>query len=98
MVKLSLFVFSYHLLLQLDDCEATACAPPSLPKGNRLKLEQAGTLTYAFGKNATILCDGSDVYFEQDKDLKGFNVTCLATGRWDRPFQWPKCIEGKLLH
>ena len=26
------------------------------------------------------------------------NVTCLATGRWDRPFQWPKCIEGKLLY
>ena len=82
-------------LHQLDECEAVACAAPTFPADSRLKLEQSGALTFAFGENASFACDGDDVHFERDRNMESFNVTCMNSGRWNLPFEWPKCIEGE---
>ena len=87
----------YLYLHQLDECEATACAAPAFPADSRLKLEQAGALTFAFGQNASFACDGDDVHFEGDRNMERFSVTCMNSGRWNLPSEWPKCIEGEFL-
>ena len=81
----------------LDECEAVACAAPSVPDGSRLKLQQMDTLTFAFGKTATFMCDNSGIYFEQGREMKSFNLTCLENGRWNVPYEWPKCVESEYL-
>lgn len=46
-----------------------------------------------FGSNSSYVCDGDDLYFEWDRDLEDFNITCLEDGSWDVPDVWPICVN-----
>ena len=48
-----------------------------------------------FGSNSTYVCAGDDLYFEWDRDLEDFNITCLEDGSWDAPDIWPICVNCK---
>ena len=45
-----------------------------------------------FNSSAVYLCESSDIYFQMDKDMEGYNVTCLDDGSWDVPDVWPICL------
>ena len=41
------------------------------------------------------VCESDDLYFEWDRDLPEFNISCLEHGSWDEPKEWPICLECK---
>ena len=53
-------------------------------------LVQKDALIFEFGENATFKCESGDIYFEQDRDMRSFDLTCQTNGRWNAPFEWPK--------
>lgn len=48
-----------------------------------------------FYKNVSYGCLSSDIYFEMDKDLQYWNMTCLPDGTWNKPAVWPVCLASK---
>ena len=48
-----------------------------------------------FGSNSSYVCAGDDLYFELDRDMEEFNITCLEDGSWDAPDIWPICVNCK---
>ena len=45
-----------------------------------------------FGHNVSYMCQ-EGLYFEMDRDMIEFQVTCLETGSWDEPLFWPGCVQ-----
>ena len=41
------------------------------------------------------MCNSDERFFEIDKDLQRWNLTCLDDGSWDVPDVWPACKECK---
>ena len=80
----------------LDPCVWVACLhPPGPPEGSGVRLEWDG-LPVEFTANISYTCEEGQ-YFEADKDLPEYNITCLETGAWDEPKEWPICLECKAL-
>ena len=40
-------------------------------------------------------CKNDSLFFEQDKDLVQWNITCLPGGSWQIPDLWPRCLPCK---
>jgi len=40
-------------------------------------------------------CNKDDLFFEMDKALVQWNMTCLPDGSWDIPDVWPRCLYCK---
>ena len=55
-----------------------------------------GATVVEFNYSAVYQCESDDIYFEIDKDLEGYNVTCLEDGSWDVPEIWPVCLPCTL--
>ena len=49
-----------------------------------------------FGNNVSYRCASEDTYFEWDKEMEEYNVTCLEGGSFDAPDIWPVCVACKL--
>ena len=81
----------------LDECVWTQCLyPPEPPEGYLLTTTWAGD-PVEFYDNATYVCDGEDLYFEWDRDMAEFNVTCLPGGAWKPPDEWPRCVACQFV-
>jgi hypothetical protein len=61
------------------------------PENTRLILNWDGA-PVEFNSSAVYQCESDDIYFEIDKDLEGYNITCLEDGSWDVPEIWPVCL------
>ena len=76
----------------IDECVWTQCLyPPPSPEGYLLTTTWSGD-PVEFYDNATYVCDGEELYFEWDRDMAEFNVTCLPGGAWELPDEWPRCV------
>ena len=88
---------SWTLVDTLDPCDWVACLyPPDPPPEALLALDWDGT-PIEFGGNVSYVCANEDLYFESDKDMTEYNVTCLddPRGTWDEPKEWPVCFNCK---
>ena len=50
-----------------------------------------------FFSNSSYSCAAPDLYFEMDRDLESWNMTCLDDGSWDVPDIWPICLDCKFI-
>ena len=46
------------------------------------------------------VCSGGEegeeeLFFEWDRDMAEYNVSCLEGGAWDQPAVWPVCLPCK---
>jgi hypothetical protein len=42
-------------------------------------------------------CKADNIFFEMDRDLAQWNMTCLPGGSWDEPEVWPICVPSNSL-
>ena len=79
----------------LDPCVWIQCLhPPTPPETNRLEANWYGG-PVEFNDSVSYGCNSSDTYFEWDRQMVEFNVTCLSGGMWIVPEEWPNCVESK---
>ena len=46
-----------------------------------------------FTDSVAYVCAGDDLYYEEDRDMTEYNVTCLPGGGWAEPELWPRCVH-----
>ena len=81
----------------LDECVWTHCLdPPQQPPETRLAVTWLGD-PVEFYDNASYICPGDNLFFEWDRDMVEFNVTCLPGGAWEQPDVWPVCVPCKWI-
>ena len=81
----------------LDDCIWVACLyPPDPPEGAFLKSTWIGD-PVEFYENVSYVCQEDDTYFEWDREMTEYNISCLPGGSWDEPEIWPICLPCKFL-
>ena len=79
----------------LDSCVWTQCLyPPDPPPGTRLVSTWSGDPVDFYG-NVSYVCEEEELYFEWEREMEEFNVTCLPGGLWDGPTEWPVCVPSK---
>lgn len=70
---------------------------PPLPTDRGLKFDWNGN-PIPFHSNVTYTCAKSNLYFEQDRNMKSFTIECLNDGTFDEPIvlsDWPSCVDSK---
>ena len=78
----------------LDECKWVACLyPPEPPVETRLSSTWDNNPIEFYDNNTYVCQEG--LYFEWDRDMPEFNITCLPGGAWDEPIIWPICLAGK---
>ena len=86
---------SWTLTDTLDTCEWVACInPPTPPEEALIALQWDGN-PIEFNGNVSYTCKDESLYFEMDKDMEEYNVTCLEDGSWAVPAEWPVCFNCK---
>ena len=50
-----------------------------------------------FHENVSYVCSSDDLYFQWDREMVEFNVTCRPGGQWDQPAEWPVCLHCENL-
>ena len=81
----------------LDPCVWVACLhPPHPPEGLGVRLDWDGE-PVEFNANVSYVCESDDLFFEWDRDLPEFNISCLEGGSWDEPKEWPICLACKFF-
>ena len=79
----------------LDDCIWVACLyPPNPPEEAFIKYTWTGD-PVEFYENVSYVCQEDDTYFEWDREMTEYNVSCLPGGNWDEPEIWPICLPCK---
>ena len=79
----------------IDSCVWTQCLyPPDPPPGARLASTWSGEPVDFYG-NVSFVCEEEELYFEWDRDMEEFNITCELGGNWDEPAEWPICLPSK---
>ena len=87
---------TWTLYDSLDTCEWVACInPPTPPEEALIALQWDGD-PVEFNGNVSYTCKDEDLYFEIDKNMEEYNVTCLEDGSWDVPSEWPVCFNCKI--
>ena len=46
-----------------------------------------------FHDNTSYSCSSDKVFFEEDRDMGEWNLTCLEDGSWEEPV-WPVCLAS----
>ena len=86
---------TWTLTDQLDDCVWVQCLyPPDPPPEAQLVSTWSGDPVEFYG-NVSYVCASEDLYFEWDRDLPEYNISCLPGGSWDEPLVWPVCYNCK---
>ena len=49
-----------------------------------------------FFDNVSYVCQDSELYFEWDREMPEYNVTCQPDGSWIEPSVWPICLPCKI--
>ena len=78
----------------VDECVWVACMYPPVPEGRGLAAVWEGE-PVEFFENVTYTCASSNLFFEEDRSKQDFEVTCLDSGYFDTPWDWPKCVSSK---
>ena len=68
--------------------------PPDPPPATRLASTWSGDPVDFYG-NVSFVCEEEELYFEWDRDMEEFNITCQLGGTWDEPEEWPICLPSK---
>ena len=50
-----------------------------------------------FYGNVSYVCEEEGLYFEWDRDMLEFNISCMPGGSWDLPATWPICVPCEFL-
>ena len=80
----------------LDECVWIQCInPPPPPEGIGLVSNYEGEPVEFYDNNTYVCLEG--LYFEWDRDMPEFNITCLPGGAWDEPLEWPICLGSKSI-
>lgn len=80
----------------IDECVWTQCLnPPDPPPGTLLASTWSGEPVDFYG-NVSYVCEDENLYFEWDRDMEEFNITCQLGGSWDEPLEWPVCLPSKI--
>ena len=64
------------------------------PSSSLMILKYNGT-PVEFGNSVEFNCESNGLYFEHDRVLRKWNLTCLPGGVWDVPETWPRCVKSK---
>ena len=78
----------------LDDCIWRQCLYPPDPPAETQLILTWDSEPVEFNDNVSYVC--GDQYFEWDRDMPEFNITCLEGGTWDAPEVWPICVPSKI--
>ena len=88
---------TWTLTDQLDDCVWVQCLyPPDPPPEAQLMSTWSGD-PVEFHANVSYVCASEDLYFEWDRDMPEYNISCLPGGSWDEPLEWPVCFDCKYI-
>ena len=89
---------TWTLVDSLDDCIWVQCLyPPEPPPNTHLSLTWNGE-PVDFHDNASYVCTDEDTYFEVDKEMLEYNISCMPGGSWNTPDIWPICLNCKYLY
>jgi hypothetical protein len=47
------------------------------------------------GANTSYICNSNSVFFEMDRNVPSWNLTCVSGGVWGLPVTWPRCLPSK---
>ena len=50
-----------------------------------------------FTDSVAYVCAGEELYYEQDRDMAEYNVSCLPGGGWAEPELWPRCVHCEYI-
>ena len=64
----------------LDDCVWTGCLRPPEPELNTSLVLQWDGQPVDFGQNVSYVCSAEDLFFQEDRELTEFNLTCRQGG------------------
>ena len=78
------------VLIALPQC----LYPPDPPQGTLLASTWSGD-PVDFYSNVSYVCEQEGLYFEWDRDMQEFNITCQLGGSWDLPEEWPVCLPSE---
>ena len=93
----------------LDPCEWVQCLyPPEVrlhashpllfssqpPKDLNIAL-QWDSEPVEFNSSVSYTCASEDTYFEWNRTMEEYNVTCQPGGTWEEPKIWPRCLACK---
>ena len=82
----------------LDECVWTQCLyPPDPPDGHLIVSTWSGD-PVEFFDNVSYVCHQEDLFFEWDREMGEFNVTCQPDGSWIEPSEWPICLPCNAPH
>ena len=79
----------------IDDCVWVQCLYPPTPPPETLLTDTWSGDPVEFYDNVSYVCPGDDLFFEWDRDLESYNISCLPGGSWDEPIDWPICVPCK---
>ena len=81
----------------LDNCIWVQCLYPPEPPAEANLLRQWDGSPVNFTHNVSYVCNQDDLYFEWDRNLPEYNVTCQPGGSWSTPSVWPICIKCRIF-
>ena len=73
----------------------TQCLYPPQPPPESLLISTWDGEPVEFFENVSYVCEEEEFYFEWDRNIPEFNVTCQPDGSWPPPEQWPVCLSCK---
>ena len=80
-----------------DSCVWTQCLYPPQPPPASLLLSTWDGDPVEFFENVSYVCQEEEFYFEWDRNIPEFNVSCQPDGSWPQPQpeEWPVCVSCK---
>ena len=87
---------TWTLTDQLDECIWVQCLYPPDPPPEAQVISTWSGDPVEFYANVSYVCASEDLYFEWDREMTEYNVSCLPGGSWDEPLEWPVCFDCKL--
>ena len=87
---------TWTLYDKLDECIWVQCLYPPDPPLDTLLASTWNGEPVEFHSNVSYVCESDDLYFEVDREMTEYNISCLPGGSWDEPDVWPVCFNCKL--
>ena len=86
--------FSFPLIKSKLSVPAYGCANPPIPQTNLHlhRLDYVNDTVLEFGANVMYACEPGH-FFDELKDLEGFNLTCQEDGTWSSHLPWKFCVH-----
>lgn len=80
----------------MEPCVWIQCLHPDLPADHGLAFEDPRQATdpIEFFDNVTYVCENNALFFEEDRDMESYEITCYDDGTFDTPNPWPRCISS----